>query len=460
MGADGLLLELIFALCVAGALAGIVVPDRRNPALLAWVGSFASLLTLWVAGNVLWSGQIFQAELWTIRGWGPLTVSLDRLSALFLAVAAVVVLASSVFSAGYLKRYSGHYNLKALNAWYLLLFASIVLILIANDMLLFLLAWEAMSILSYLLVNFEHRRDETSRAGYLMLAMGEAGFVAVALVFLFLAVKAGSLDFAAFKTAGANCGSFTRWTIFLLTFFGFGVKAGLVPVNTWLPRAHPAAPANVSAILSGTILNLGLYGIVRVNLDLAPVTQNGMIGAGVVVLIVGTISALVGILYATTENDLKAMLAHSSIENIVIQRPLANCPGASCESPTSTVGSARFINQASLRILLSDKTASLMNLPGVSTETTSVQPFPLDPSAASPPFTVTSDACHPPMAQSPGTSNYMLAANKTLLGGYIKIEMQLNSTPGTWKDVTQEILNLGISRDVMASGGAGLERRR
>jgi hydrogenase-4 component B len=318
MGANGLLLELIFALCFAGALAGIVVPDRRNPALLAWVGSFASLLTLWVAGNVLSSGQIFQADLWTIRGWGTLTISLDRLSALFLAVAAVVVLASSIFSAGYLKRYAGHYNLKALNAWYLLLFASIVLILIANDVLLFLLAWEAMSILSYLLVNFEHRRAETSRAGYLMLAMGEAGFVAVALVFLFLAVKTGSLDFAAFKTAGANYSGFTRWTIFLLTFFGFGVKAGLVPVNTWLPRAHPAAPANVSAILSGTILNLGLYGIVRVNLDLVPVTQNGMIGAGVVVLIVGTISALFGILYATTENDLKAMLAHSSIENIGI----------------------------------------------------------------------------------------------------------------------------------------------
>ena len=318
MSADGLLLTLVFALCVAGALLGIFVPERRNPALLAWAGSLAALLALWASGNVLWSGQIFQAELWTIRGWGTLTISLDHLSALFLAVAAVVVLASSIFSADYLKRYAGHYNLKALNAWYLLLFASIVLILIANDMLLFLLAWEAMSILSYLLVNFEHRRDETSRAGYLILAMGEAGFVAVALVFLFLAVKTGSLDFSAFKTAGANFGCFTRWTIFLLTFFGFGVKAGLVPVNTWLPRAHPAAPANVSAILSGTILNLGLYGIVRVNLDLVPVTQNGMIGAGVVVLVIGTISALVGILYATTENDLKAMLAHSSIENIGI----------------------------------------------------------------------------------------------------------------------------------------------
>jgi hydrogenase-4 component B len=318
MGADGLLLVLVFALCFAGALAGIVVPDRRNPALLAWTGSLAALLTLWASGNVLWSGQVFQSELWTICGLGTLTISIDRLSALFLFVTGIVVLASSIFSASYLKRYIGHYGLKTLNAWYLLLFASIVLILIANDVLLFLLAWEAMSILCYLLVNFEHRRAETSRAGYLMLAMGEAGFVAVALVFLFLAVKAGSLDFSVFKTATANFSEFTRWTIFLLTFFGFGVKAGLVPVNTWLPRAHPASPANVSAILSGVILNLGLYGIVRVNLDLLPATQPAMTGAGVIVLIIGTISALVGILYATTENDLKAMLAHSSIENIGI----------------------------------------------------------------------------------------------------------------------------------------------
>ena len=315
MNANGFLLSSIFALCGAGALVGIVVSGRRNPTLLAWFGSFAALLTLWVSGRVLWSGNVYHGDLWQIRPFGTLTVSLDRLSALFLFVAAVVVLASSVFSASYLRRYSGHYSLRTFTVWYLLLFGSIVLILIANDVLLFLLAWEAMSVLSYLLVNFEHRHNESSRAGYLMLAMGEAGFSAVVLVFLFLATRTASLDFSAFKMASAGLGPTARWLVFLLTLFGFGVKAGLVPVNTWLPRAHPAAPANVSAILSGVILNLGLYGIIRVNLDLVPIN---MIGAGVVVLIIGTISALVGILYATTENDLKAMLAHSSIENVGI----------------------------------------------------------------------------------------------------------------------------------------------
>ncbi len=315
MGTDGSLLALLFALCGAGALAGIVVPERRIPMLLAWVGSLAALAALWGSADVLCTGRVFRGELWTIQPLGTLSVSLDRLSALFLLVAAVVVLASSVFSASYLKQYVGHYSLKALNAWYLLLFASIALILVADDALLFLLAWEAMSITSYLLVNFENERDESSRAGYLMLAMGEAGFVAVVVALLFLAANAGSMEFSTLKTAGASLGPAARWFVFLLTFFGFGVKAGLVPVNSWLPRAHPAAPANVSAILSGVILNLGLYGIVRLNLDLVPVN---MVGAGVVVLVIGTISALVGILYATTENDLKAMLAHSSIENIGI----------------------------------------------------------------------------------------------------------------------------------------------
>jgi hydrogenase-4 component B len=315
MSANGLMLLSVFVIFVAGGVLGTIIPDRRNPALLAWAGSLASLLTLCVSANVLWSGHPFQGELWTIRKLGTLMVSLDRLSALFLFLAAVVVLASSIFSLSYLKRYSGLYSLKALNAWFLLLFASIVLILIANDLLTFLLAWEIMSVSSYLLVNFECERDETSSASYLMLAMGEVGFVAVALVLLFLGTKAGSLEFSALKSAGVSLGTGERWLLFLVTFFGFGIKAGLVPFNTWLPRAHPAAPANVSAILSGVILNLGLYGIIRVNLDLVPVK---MIGPGVVMLIVGTISALVGILYATIENDLKAMLAHSSIENIGI----------------------------------------------------------------------------------------------------------------------------------------------
>ncbi len=258
---------------------------------------------------------MFEVRLWSLPFVGKLVLRMDPLSALFIFVTGIIHLPVSVFSAGYLKRYLNRYSLKGFGVLYQLLFASIVLVLMAGDVLSFLLAWEVMSIVSYLLVNYEHEHEDNTRSGLLMLAMGEAGTLAAALAFLILARGAVSLDFFSVKEASPGLGEGARWAIFLLSLLGFGVKAGLVPVSSWLPKAHPAAPGNVSALLSGIILNLGLYGIVRVNADLLPVTR---MGQGLIVLVVGTISALIGILYATTRNDMKRMLAHSSIENMGI----------------------------------------------------------------------------------------------------------------------------------------------
>jgi hydrogenase-4 component B len=282
---------------------------------MAWISSIAAISILWSSGNVLLYGFPFQIELWTLPFLGTLFLQMDRLSALFVFITGLVFLPVSVFSAGYMKKYLGRYNLKTFSVFYHLLFASIVLLLIANDIFSFLLTWEIMSILSYLLVNYEHEKDENTSSGYLMLAMSEAGTILVAIAFLLLVSVAGSFDFASLKSASAGLGDSSRWAIFLLSFFGFSVKAGLVPNNIWLPKAHPAAPSNVSALLSGVILNLGIYGILRVNSDILPVTQ---VGLGLITLFVGTVSALVGILYATIRKDMKEMLAHSSIENMGI----------------------------------------------------------------------------------------------------------------------------------------------
>ena len=311
----GLAIALVFTICCAGAAAGLVLPERRIPLLLAWAGSLAALATLWASAAALASGSQFNAKLWAIPAIATVSVSVDRLAAFFLLIAAIVILSSSVFSGDYMRRYLGRYSLRAFNGWYLLLCAAIVWILIAADVLGFLIAWELMSISSYMLVNFEHQHKGTPQAGYLMLAMGEAGFLAVEVMLLFLALRGGSLDFAALNSAGAGLGPGTRWTVFLLTFFGFAVKVGLAPLNAWLPHAHPAAPANVSAILSGMILNLGIYGILRIDFQFVPIKT---IASGMLLLIIGIISALVGILYATTEHDLKAVLAHSSIESMGI----------------------------------------------------------------------------------------------------------------------------------------------
>jgi hydrogenase-4 component B len=309
----GTFIPFFLVLCLLGIGGALVFPERRNPAVLAVIASLAALTLLAGSSAVLVGGAEPDIQLWSVPIFGRLQLHMDRLSALFLFVAALVYLPVSIFSASYLIHYSGRYSLKFFGVLYHALFASIVLVVLAADVFLFLLAWEAMAILSYLLVTYESAREDASKAGYLMLVMGEAGMMMAAVGLLVLAVNAGSSGFVDLKIHGVELDLGGRWAVFLLTFFGFGVKAGLVPSNAWLPLAHPAAISNVSALLSGVILNLGVYGIARINLDLLPVKT---LGPGVIVLVIGAISALIGILYATTENDLKKVLAHSSIENI------------------------------------------------------------------------------------------------------------------------------------------------
>lgn len=315
MTMDGALLGLFFALCCAGMLLAIVLPQHRNAFALACTATLAAIAVLCLSIGVLLSGHGFQIPLWTIPELGTLTLSLDRLSAFFVLSAGIVFLAASAFSAAYMERYLGHYSLRSFSILYYALFLSVVLVLIAADVLSFLIAWEAMAILSYLLVNYEHEREENISAGWLMLALGEVGSMAAMFALLLLAGRAHSLSFSQIRAATAVLHPGMLWAVFLLSFLGFGVKAGLIPFSVWLARAHPAAPANVSAVLSGVILNLGIYGIVRVNIDFLPVT---LPGPGLTALIVGSATALMGILYATVENDLKTMLAHSSIENMGI----------------------------------------------------------------------------------------------------------------------------------------------
>jgi hydrogenase-4 component B len=208
-----------------------------------------------------------------------------------------------------------HYSLRYFSLLYYALFASIVSVLISDDMISFLVAWELMSIVSYLLVNYEYEREESSHAGFVMLAMSEAGNIAVAIAFILVAGAAGALGFDQLRSAAPGLNDEIRWAVFLLSFFGFAVKAGLVPLNSWLPLAHPVAPTNVSALLSAVIVNLGIYGIIRFNMDLVPATGSS---PGLIVLVIGSLSALIGILYATVQSEMKRLLAHSTIENMGI----------------------------------------------------------------------------------------------------------------------------------------------
>jgi hydrogenase-4 component B len=311
------LILLFFALCGAGILLSLVSPASRQGNVLAWLGCLAATVLVIAGAYALLGGKTFSQPLWSLPGLATtMTLNLDRLSGVFLSVTGLVLFPASIFAAGELNRDPDRRDRRVFTVLLLGLYASIGLIFIAGDAVLFLLAWEVMSVLCYLLVVCGRERGNGhAGAGYLLLAMGEAGTLAAALGFLALGVAVGSLDFGAMKASAPGLSAGARWTIFLLSFFGFGVKAGLVPVNFWLPRAYTAAPGAFVPVLAGATLNLGLYGILRVNADLMPMTQSG---PGLVALVVGTISALLGILYATTDNDLKMMLAHSSIENVGI----------------------------------------------------------------------------------------------------------------------------------------------
>jgi hydrogenase-4 component B len=310
------LLLVFFAACGAGILLSLVVRPARQGFVLAGLGCLAAVAAVAVGIEGLLTGAVFTQPLWSLPGLTTLMLRLDPLSSAFVVVTGLVLFPASIYAAGELSRDSAPRHKRAFTVMLLALYASIVLILIAGDALLFLLAWEVMSILCYLLV-VSAPGGENGQVGsaYLLLAMGEAGTLAAAVGFLLLALGASSLQFDALKSGASALGASVRGAVFLLTFFGFGVKAGLVPVNSWLPRAYAAAPRAFAPVLAGATLNLGLYGILRVNADLLPVAQAGL---GQVALIIGTVSALLGILYATTDNDLKTMLAHSSIENVGI----------------------------------------------------------------------------------------------------------------------------------------------
>jgi hydrogenase-4 component B len=298
--------------CTLGVAGSLVLAARLVTLVVASFGALAGGALIGLGVESLAATTATTLVGWTIPSLGQVLLRSDALSGVFLVVTGLVFIAVSIYSVSALRRLAERYSLRTYAVMYFVLLASIAWILVAADVFSFLVAWEIMSILVYFLVIFEHESAEARSASYVMLGISEAGALSAALGLLVLASRAGSLDFVQLEAAGKTLGSGAGLAVFLLTFVGFGVKAGLVPVNVWLPRAYTAAPAAFVPLLAGATLNLGLYGIFRVNAVLAPPVTAA---PGLIALIVGTISALVGILYATTDNDLKTLLAHSSIEN-------------------------------------------------------------------------------------------------------------------------------------------------
>ncbi len=242
----------------------------------------------------------------------PFHLRLDALSAFFLVLLGAATAGISVYSAGYFHA-SENESPRLLCLQYHVFLAAMALVLIADDAYMFMVAWETMALSSFFLVTTDHVVPEIRRAGFLYLLIAHVGAMAILLCFGVMQGGSGDYTFGSMRSMvlpGA-------WPsiAFLLALAGFGAKAGLLPLHIWLPEAHPAAPSPVSALLSAVMLKTAIYGLLRVTFDLL---NAQLWWWGVTALVLGLLTALFGVIYATVQVDMKRLLAYSSIENIGI----------------------------------------------------------------------------------------------------------------------------------------------
>lgn len=312
--ATSLHLDGVLAVVVAWLLIGVagVVVLRR----LRWVatvlfplGAVCSIVLMAVA-----LGAAFADPEVAVLPLGlpqlPFHLRLDSLSAFFLLLIGGVSAGVSTFAAGYFRKGEGTPpGLICLE--YHVFLASIVLVVLADDAYVFMVAWETMALSSFFLVMVNHRIPEIRRAGYLYMLVAHIGALGILLCFGLLQANTGDYTFANMRSQHLT--PFWGSVAFCLAVFGFGAKAGLLPLHAWLPEAHPAAPSPFSALMSGVMLKIALYGVLRVSFDLL---QTRIWWWGVLLMVVGLVTALFGVVFSTVQVEMKRLLAYSSIENV------------------------------------------------------------------------------------------------------------------------------------------------
>jgi formate hydrogenlyase subunit 3/multisubunit Na+/H+ antiporter MnhD subunit len=266
----------------------------------------AAVQTLVNHADLAWSVS------WAVPA-GDFALHLDALAACFILPISLLGICSAVYGAGYLQLAGKHRPLAPHWFFYNLLFAAMLLVVTAANTLLFLAAWELMTVASFFLVAWDHRQEQVRKAAWLYLLAAHCGFMLLLAFFVQAGVLCNSFNFADFGRL-AQLPAGTAAIFFLLGLFGFGVKAGLLPLHIWLPDAHPAAPSHVSALMSGVLVKTGIYGILRI-LSLLPPAPAWW---GWLIVLLGMSGALYGITLAALQTDIKRCLAYSTIENVGI----------------------------------------------------------------------------------------------------------------------------------------------
>lgn len=308
------LLMVSLGLSALGAVGSLALSRARAAAKVTacLAGALASLCSLGAGLCALTSPAVLVSFSGPVP-FANFTLLVNPLAGLLVCVISVLAFVAWLFGLSYFNEYYDK-GIGAIGFFMNLFVASMLLVILADNAFWFLVFFELMSLTSYMLVIVD--RDEKSmRGGFLYLIMAHLGFLMIAIAFFLMASACGSLEFSAFRAMAFDPGLATA--VFLLAFFGFGAKAGIVPFHSWLPQAHPAAPSNVSALMSGGMIKIGVFGICKVCFDLLG-AAGAQVSWGVVVVVVGAVSSVLGVAYALREHDLKSLLAYHSVENIGI----------------------------------------------------------------------------------------------------------------------------------------------
>ncbi len=308
---------LLYALGVwlaTGTLAVVFSRQRRTASWLAALGTMlgAVMAAVPAAGVLIDRATLNFSRPWSVP-FGEFALRMDALSAWFVLVIVLVSALAAVYGVQYLASTAPDRSLGPSWCFFNLLVASMVLVVVASNALLFLVAWEVMALASFFLVTFEDEKEAVREAGWVYLVATHLGTAFLLAFFLMTARETGTMDFARWADAGIQSPQ-RAGVLFLLALVGFGSKAGFMPLHVWLPEAHPAAPSHVSALMSGVMIKTGIYGLLRALTFLgAPPVWWGWTLVGV-----GLTSGIFGVVFALAQHDLKRLLAYHSVENIGI----------------------------------------------------------------------------------------------------------------------------------------------
>ncbi len=308
------ILLLSSGVSIIGAILALITLKSENVSKIVacTFGIVAAAMAI-VAGAGGIFGESVLATYATPFAFANFTLLLNPLSGTLLVLINVLAVLAWIYGYSYFEEYKGG-QIAAIGFFMNLFVAAMNMVIAVDNVFWFLVFFELMSLTSYFLVVVD-QKGQSIKGGFLYLIMAHVGFLMIMVSYVIMAVVTGSLEFSDYRLYdfGAELGSI----VFLLAFLGFGCKAGMFPFHSWLPQAHPAAPSNVSALMSGGMIKIGIFGIVKVGLDLLGSTEC-QLWWGIVVLVIGALSSVLGVAYALAVHDIKKLLAYSSVENIGI----------------------------------------------------------------------------------------------------------------------------------------------